>query len=106
MRPFTSTNARFSLFVTILSLFLTVALLVGTAVTIANYVQVRETTTKVAADAFDAALDRINERRLAFFAPVYLMIQILRSNPSLHQDDAGAKEAILRLAAPALRSNP
>jgi adenylate cyclase len=104
MRPSSSTSPRPTLFVTILSLFLIVAVLVGAAVTIVNYVQIRDTTAKVAANVFETTIDRINERRLSFFAPVYLMIQLLRANPSLLQD-AGSKEAILQLVLPALSQN-
>jgi adenylate cyclase len=63
------------------------------------------TTSEIASNTFDTTIDRINERRLAFFAPVYLMIGLLRSNPSLHQE-AGSKEAILQLVLPALTQNP
>jgi adenylate cyclase len=105
MRSLKATNLRPTLFVTILSLFLIVAVLVGAAVTIVNYVQIRDTTAKVASNTFDTTIDRINERRLSFFAPVYLMIQLLRANPSLLQD-AESKETILQLVLPALSQNP
>ena len=60
---------RLSLFVTVLSLFLFGALLVGTGVTITNYIHTRQTAARVASDTFDTTIDRINERRLAFFHP-------------------------------------
>jgi adenylate cyclase len=105
MRSSSSASPRPTLFLTILSLFLIVAVLVGAAVTIVNYVQIRDTTAKVASNTFETTIDRINERRLSFFAPVYLMIQLLRSNPSV-REDAGSKEAILQIVLPALSQNP
>jgi hypothetical protein len=72
-------------------LFLFGALLVGAGVTISNYVHTRQTAARVASDTFDTTIDRINERRLAFFAPVFLIAELLRNDPSFHQS-AGPKE--------------
>jgi adenylate cyclase len=62
---------RLSLFVTVLSLFLMVALLVGTAVTVTNYFETRQTALKVAADTFQSTINRINEQRLALHRLIY-----------------------------------
>src|SRR5262249_4780231 len=97
---------RLTLFTTILTLFLSVAVLVGAAVTIVTYFQIRESTDKSASNTFGATIERINERRIAFFAPVFLMIQLLRSDPALHQDADGSKQQILQLVLPALEMNP
>jgi adenylate cyclase len=96
---------RLSLFVTVLSLFLFGALLVGTGVTVTNYVHTRQTAARVASDTFDTTIDRINERRLAFFAPVFLIAELLRNDPSFHQA-AGPKEAIRPLIVAALTLSP
>src|SRR5262245_46302007 len=80
---------RLTLFTTILSLFLSVAVLVGAAVTIVTYFQIRESTDKIASNTFGTTIERINERRVAFFAPVFLLIELLRSDPALQQDSAG-----------------
>jgi adenylate cyclase len=105
MRPSLPRGPRFTLFVTVLSLFLFVALLVGAGVTLTNYIQTRETAMKVAADAFDATIARINEQRLAFFAPVYLITALLRNDPSIHQAN-GSKDAIRQLALSGLSYSP
>lgn len=96
---------RLTLFVTVLTLFLFSALLVGSGVTFTNYVHTRQTATRVASDTFDATIDRINERRLAFFAPVFLIAALLRNDPSFHQA-MGPKEAIQPLIVSALTLNP
>jgi adenylate cyclase len=104
MRP-SSSGPRVTLFVTVLSLFLAVALLVGAVVTIANYIEARKTAVKVAGDAFHATINQINERRLAFFAPVFLITDMLGNAPSLqHADDS--KEATLQMVLSSLRTNP
>lgn len=100
-----ASGPRITLFVTVLTLFLTVALLVGTAVTIANYIEARKVALKVAADTFHATISRINERRLAFFAPVFLMTDVLQAAPLLQQADA-SRDPILQLVLSSLRSNP
>ena len=100
-----SSGPRLSLFVTVLSLFLMVALLVGTAVTITNYIEARKTAVKSAADVFHATINQINERRLAFFAPVFLIADQLHHAPSFQQAD-GSKEPILPLVLSSLKSNP
>jgi adenylate cyclase len=60
-----------TLFATVLSLFLAVALMVGTAVTVANYFETQRTAIKVAADTFQSTISRINEQRIAFFPGIF-----------------------------------
>ena len=52
MNPHPARKARITLFVTVLSLFLFVALLVGARVTVTDYVENRRTAIHVAADTF------------------------------------------------------
>ena len=87
---------RITLFGTVLSLFLIVALLVGSAVTVSNYFETRRTAIRVAADTFQSTIGRINEQRLAFFTPAYLLTTILRNAPSF-QTSEGSKDAIRQL---------
>ena len=61
MDPHPDRKARFSLFVTILTLFLSAALLVGAGVTVSDYVQNRRTAIRVAADTFKEKIGR-NQR--------------------------------------------
>ncbi|MFO1108049.1 MAG: adenylate/guanylate cyclase domain-containing protein [Bradyrhizobium sp.] len=96
---------RVTLFVTVLSLFLIVALLVGTVVTITNYIEARKTALKVAEDAFRATINQINERRLAFFAPAFLLTEVLQTAPSLQQESA-SRDPFLQLVLSSLKSNP
>jgi adenylate cyclase len=96
---------RLTLFTTVLSLFLMVALLVGTAVTVTNYYETRRTAVKVAADTFQSTIGRINEQRLAFFTPAFLLTTILRNAPSFQTSD-GSKDAIRQLILTSLKSNP
>jgi adenylate cyclase len=105
MRTYPTSGPRLSLFVTVLSLFLIVALLVGTAITITNYIEARKTAVKSAADVFHATINQINERRLAFFAPVFLIADQLHNAPSFQQAD-GSKEPFLPLVLSSLKSNP
>ena len=105
MRSAPSSSTRLTLFVTVLSLFLMVALLVGTAVTIANYIEARKTAFKVAGDTFHATINQINERRLAFFAPAFLITDLLRNAPSFQRADE-SKEPILQLILSSLKSDP
>jgi adenylate cyclase len=105
MRTSLTSGPRLTLFATVLSLFLMVALLVGTAVTITNYIEARKTAVKVAADVFHATINQINERRLAFFAPVFLIADQLHNVPSFQQAD-GSKEPILPFVLSSLKSNP
>jgi adenylate cyclase len=100
-----ASGPRITLFVTVLTLFLTVALLVGTAVTVANYIEARKTALKVASDTFHSTISQINERRLAFFAPVFLITEVLQTAPILQQADA-SREPILQLILSSLRFNP
>lgn len=97
--------SRFSLFVTILTLFLCAALLVGAGVAISDYVQNRRTAIRVAADTFKERIGRINERRLAFFAAPFLIVEQLHDDPVLLQP-AGSKDAILKSILSSLRMNP
>jgi adenylate cyclase len=78
-------NPRLTLFATVLSLFLIVALLVGTAVTLTNYFETHRTAIKVADDTFRSTISRINEQRLAFFAPAFLLTSILRNLTSVER---------------------
>ncbi|KJC53774.1 hypothetical protein UB31_07150 [Bradyrhizobium sp. LTSP849] len=96
---------RLTLFTTVLSLFLIVALLVGTAVTVTNYFETRRTALKVAAETFRSTINRINEQRLAFFTPAYLLTNVLRNMPSL-QSSAGSKDAVRQLILSSLKVNP
>jgi adenylate cyclase len=96
---------RLTLFTTVLSLFLMVALLVGTAVTVTNYFENRRTAVKVAADTFQSTISRINEQRLAFFTPAYLLTTILRNAPSFQTSDE-SKDPIRQLILASLKSNP
>jgi adenylate cyclase len=105
MDPASDRSPPFTLFITVLSLFLFVALLVGTAEAITSYVQARKTATKVASDTFDTTIDRINERRLAFFASAFLITEQLRNEPLFHQA-AGSKETIRPLILSNLTLSP
>ena len=96
---------RITLFSTVLSLFLMVALLVGSAVTVSNYLETRRTAVKVAADTFQSTIGRINEQRFAFFTPAYLLTTILRNAPSFQTSD-GSKDAIRPLILTSLKANP
>ena len=100
-----ASGPRITLFVTVLTLFLTVALSVGAAVTIANYIEARKTALKVASDTFRSTIGQINERRLAFFAPVFLITDVLQAAPSLQQAEA-SRDPILQLVLSSLKSNP
>ena len=95
---------RFTLFVTILALFLCAALLVGAGVTGADYIQNRRAAFKVASETFKEKIDRINERRLAFFAAPFLMLLQLRDNRSLR--DPGSRDAIRKMVLSSLTMNP
>lgn len=96
---------RLTLFTTVLSLFLVVALLIGTAVTVTNYLQTHQTAMKVASDTFATTINRINEQRVAFFTPAYLISELLRRAPSLQQAD-GSKDVARELVLTSLKSNP
>jgi adenylate cyclase len=98
-------STRLTLFVTVLSLFLMVALLVGITVTITNYIETRKTAIKVADDTFRVTINRINEQRLAFFTPAYLLTTVLRNAPSFQTADA-SKDAIRQLILTSLKSSP
>lgn len=105
MKPSPPPKKRLTLFTTVLSLFLLVALLVGTAVTVTNYFETRRTAMKVAAVTFQSTISRINEQRVAFFTPAYLLTAILRNAPSFQSSD-GSKEAIWQLILASLKSHP
>lgn len=96
---------RVTLFATVLSLFLVVALLVGSGVAIANYIEARKTAFKVAGDAFHATIGQINQQRLAFFTPVFMIMDMLPNAPSLQQADQ-ASEQTVQLMLSSLKSNP
>jgi adenylate cyclase len=98
-------DSRFTLFVTILALFLCAALLVGVGVTAADYIQNRRNAFKVAAETFKEKIGRINERRLAFFAAPFLMAQQLRDGRLL-RDPTGSTDAIPRIILSSLTMNP
>src|SRR5277367_2626842 len=98
-------DPRFTLFVTILTLFLFAALLVGAGVTVADYVQNRRNAIRVAAETFEEKIGRINERRLAFFAAPFLLVQQFRDDPVIRQP-TGSKEEVLRLLLTSLTPNP
>jgi adenylate cyclase len=98
-------GTRLTLFVTVLSLFLMVALLVGTAVTVTNYIETRKTAAKVADATFRVTMNRINEQRLAFFTPAFLLTTVLRNAPSFQTAD-GSKDAIRQLIITSLKSSP
>src|SRR6201999_2575335 len=100
-----SRNPRRPLFVTVLSLFLAVALLVATAVTVTNYIETGKTAVKVADDTFSMTINRINEQRVAFFTPAFLLTNVLRNAPSFQTAD-GSKDAIRQLIPPRLSASP
>src|SRR5271168_391753 len=105
MHAYPPRKQRLTLFTTVLSLFLMVALFVGTAVTVTNYLETRKTAIKVAADTFKTTIDRINEQRVAFFAPAFLLTTILRNAPSFQTSD-GSKDAIRQLILASLKGSP
>jgi adenylate cyclase len=105
MRPFKLHRPRLSLFVTILSLFLTVAFLVGAGITAANFIETRQTAERVAASAFASTIKWIGGRRQAFFMPVFEIAELLRSDATIAESD-DAKDAMLHLALPGLVLNP
>jgi adenylate cyclase len=98
-------DSRITLFVTILTLFLSAALLVGAGVAIADYIQNRSNALKVAADTFKEKIGRINERRLAFFASPFLIVQQLRDQPLLRDPDR-SRDPILKMILSSLAQNP
>ncbi len=98
-------DPRFTLFVTILTLFLIAALLVGAGVTVSDYLQNRSDAIRVASDIFAEKIGRINERRMAFFAPPFLIVQQLRDDPVLRQP-TGSKDEVLKLILTSLTPNP
>jgi adenylate cyclase len=100
-----SRNPRRTLFVTVLSLFLAVALLVATAVTVTNYIETQKTAVKVADDTFRQTINRINEQRTAFFTPAFLLTTFLRNAPSLQTAD-GSKDAVRQLILASLGASP
>ena len=98
-------KSRFTLFVTILTLFLVAALLVGIGVTAADYVQNRSNALRVASETFKEKIGRINERRLAFFAAPFLVLQQFYGHPAL-RESTGSRDAILTPILPGLATNP
>ena len=98
-------SPRIPIFITVLSLFVLAALLLGTALTVINYIETRRTAIKVAAETFRATIDRINERRLGFFAPAFLMTAQLSDDPSVKRID-GLKMSIEALILTNLTLNP
>ena len=98
-------SPQIPIFVTVLSLFVLAALLLATALTITNFIETRRTAIKVAAETFRATIDRINERRLGFFAPAFLMTAQLSDDPSVRRMDA-LKTSIEALILTSLALNP
>lgn len=98
-------DPRITLFVTILTLFLSAALLVGVGVTTADYIQNRRNAFKIASETFNEKVGRINERRLAFFAAPFLLAQQLPEQPLL-RNPGGSKDPILRVILSSLTMNP
>ncbi len=98
-------SSRRTLFVTVLSLFLAVALLVATAVTVTNYIETQKTAAKVADDTFRVTINRINEQRVAFFTPAFLLTTFLRNAPSVQTED-GSKDAVRQLILESLKASP
>lgn len=96
---------RIPLFVTVLMLFVLAAFLLGTALTITNFIETRRTAVKVAGETFKATIERINERRLGFFAPAFLMAAQLSDDPSVKRID-GLKMSIEALILTTLSLNP
>src|SRR5262245_38459008 len=94
-----------TLFVTILTLFLSAALLAGVGVTVADYIQNRRNAFKVATETFKEKIGRINERRLAFFAAPFLIAQQLPDQPLL-RNPAGSRDPILKMILSSLALNP
>lgn len=98
-------SPRIPIFVTVLTLFVLATLLLGTALTIANYVETRRTAIRAASETFRATIDRINERRLGFFAPAFLMVVQLSEDPSIKQPD-GPKTSARTLLLTSFMLNP
>lgn len=105
MRSASSRSPRIPLFVTVLTLFVLAALLLATALTITNYVEARRTAIRAATETFKTTIDRINERRLGFFAPAFLITAQLSENPAVKQTD-GLKTSIRALILTSLTLNP
>lgn len=105
MRSASARSPRIPIFVTVLTLFVLAALLLGTALTITNYVETRRTAIKAAAETFKATIDRINERRLGFFAPAFLIAAQLSEDPSVKEFD-GLETSIRALILTSLTLNP
>ena len=80
-------SPRIPIFVTVLTLFMLAALLLGTALTIASFIETRRSAIRAASETFKATIDRINERRLGFFAPAFLMTAQLADDPSVKRMD-------------------
>jgi adenylate cyclase len=97
-------SPRIPIFVTVLTLFVLAALLIGTALTITNYFETRRAAIRMATETFKATIDRINERRLGFFAPAFLIAAQLSDDPSVRQLD-GLKVSIQALILTSLTLN-
>ncbi len=58
---------RFSIFVTIFTLFFAVVVMTGAAITFGNFLQTQDAATEAAATTFDSTIQRISAERAAFF---------------------------------------
>ncbi|WFU77727.1 adenylate/guanylate cyclase domain-containing protein [Bradyrhizobium sp. CIAT3101] len=96
---------RIPIFVTVLTLFVLAALLLGTALTVTNYLETRRAAIRAASDSFKTTIDRINERRLGFFAPAFLIAAQLSDAPAVRQI-AGLKASIEPLILTSLALSP
>lgn len=85
---------RLSVFATILTLFFAVVLLTGATITIVNYLQTQNTAIEVADTTFDSAIQRINSRWAAFFAPITLIVELYSHDPILEGQSRNPKSLI------------
>jgi adenylate cyclase len=101
-------ESRVTVFVTILMLFFVVSLFLVVVVATTNYVQSSGTADDVAADTFASTLDRVNERRISFFAPLGLTTNLLLDDPEFRKgpSSAGSRDALIRIGLPVLRRTP
>ncbi|MEQ8510669.1 MAG: adenylate/guanylate cyclase domain-containing protein [Rhodospirillaceae bacterium] len=76
-------HSRISVFVTILSLFLLISVLIGVAITAANYWQLEKTAEVSAAETFAAAIQRVDEKKNALFGDLILVTELFSDVPAV-----------------------
>ncbi len=86
-------HSKISVFVTILSLFLLISVLIGVAITAVNYWQLQKTAEMTAAETFEAAIQRVNEKKEALFGDLVIVTElfndaptVMRAAPTLNMD--------------------